>query len=57
MLLAWERAELEETALSDSDCDEEGTGDDGEPVVKYATEKQYQEYVLHLTPQLADTHH
>jgi hypothetical protein len=50
MLLAWERAELEETALSDSDCDEEGTVDNGEPVVKYATEEQYQGYVSHLTP-------
>jgi hypothetical protein len=41
MLLAWERGELEETTLSDSDCDEEECDDDGEPMVKYSTEEQY----------------
>jgi hypothetical protein len=43
MLLSWQRGELEETALSDSDCDE-GSDDDGEPTAKYDTEEQYQSY-------------
>src|SRR6266478_1831761 len=44
MLLAWRQADLEDTTLSDSECDEE-VDDNGEPMVKYATEKQYQAYV------------
>jgi hypothetical protein len=49
MLLGWQRGELEETALSDSECDE-GPEDGGDPMVKYSTEEQYQAYVSHPTP-------
>jgi len=42
MLLAWQRGDLEETTLSDSSCSED---DNGEPVVKYTTEREYQLYV------------
>jgi hypothetical protein len=45
MLLRWQRGELEETALSDSECDEDAPEGSENPVVKYATEEQYQAYV------------
>ena len=41
MLLAWQKGQLDEAALSDSDCDEEGSDDEGEPKARYATEEQY----------------
>jgi hypothetical protein len=50
MLLAWQRGDLEDTTLSDSDCDEEEEVDDGEPMVKYTTEDEYQSYVPHSPP-------
>jgi hypothetical protein len=51
----WQQGELEETTLSDSDCDEEEGDDDGEPIAKYTTEEQYQSYVP--WPSLLFRHH
>jgi len=47
MLLRWQKAELQETTLSDSDYSEEEEDDDGdgEPAVEYTTHKQYELYV------------
>jgi hypothetical protein len=44
MLLCWQRAELEEANLSNSDPDEEDEecDENGEPLVRYTTEKEYQ---------------
>lgn len=41
MLLLWQRAELEDIALSDSEAEEEPSSD-GNPVVRYATHEDYQ---------------
>ena len=47
MFLRRERGKLEETALSDTDEEEEG-GEDGddEPDVGYITHKEYEVYIL-----------
>ena len=50
MLLAWQGGDLEGTTLIDSDCDKEEEDDDGEPMVKYTTEEEYQSYVPHSSP-------
>jgi hypothetical protein len=50
MLMAWQGGDLEETTLSDSDCDAEEEDGNGEPVVKYTTEEEYQSYVSHSLP-------
>jgi hypothetical protein len=52
MLLAWQRGELEDTTLSESDSDEEEYDDNGEPTVRYATEDQYMLYVPKPAPLL-----
>ena len=50
MLLRWQKAELQETALSDSDYDEEVEYDsDGEPAVGYTTHKEYESYISQPT--------
>ena len=49
MLMAWQGGDLE-TTLSDSGCDEEEEDGDGEPVVKYTTEEEYQSYISHSLP-------
>ena len=46
-LLAWQNEQLEEAALSDSDCSEDECDSDGEPAAKYATEEEYSLYVIH----------
>lgn len=47
MFLRWERGGLEETALSDTDEEEEGEEDgDDEPDIGYITHKEYEAYVL-----------
>ena len=48
MLLAWQKSELEDFVLSDSDCDDgDESNSDGEPTVKYGTEE---EYILYVPP-------
>jgi len=45
MLLRWQKAELQDTALSDSDYDEEEEYDDnGEPAIGYTTYNEYESY-------------
>ena len=47
MFLHWERGGLEETALSDTDEEEEGEEDgDDEADIGYITHKEYEVYVL-----------
>ena len=47
MFLCWERGRLEETALSDTDEEEEGEEDgDDEADIGYITHKEYEAYVL-----------
>ena len=42
MLLCWQRAELDDATLTDSDQEEEHDGDSS-PVVRYATDEEYQQ--------------
>ena len=53
MLLAWQARQLETATLSDSDEGDNEDGD-GEPVARYATEKEYDLYVLPSIPPLVD---
>lgn len=54
MLLAWQKSELEDVVLSDSDCDEEDSNSNEELPVKYATEEEYTLYVPQSAPLLID---
>ena len=45
MLLRWQPEESEGDTLSDSEDDGDGLDDNGEPIVRYATEEQYRSYV------------
>ena len=54
MLLNWQDGHLETADLSDSDGDDNEGNNDGEPVARYATEEQYDQYVPPPIPQLVD---
>ena len=48
MFMVWERGDLEDITLEVPDCEGEELNDDGEPIVRYESEEEYESYVIQL---------
>ena len=46
MFMKWQRGDLEDITLEVPDCEEEELDDDGEPIVRYESEEEYELYVI-----------